>query len=166
MSASEPPPFDPLKIIAVLEQRRVAYVLIGGLARIIHGTDEITNGVDICPQLRPENLERLRHALDDLGATDGHRLAEVTEQRLASEGLVRLTSPWGDIGLVATPAGSSGHDDLRRKSTREPVGRGVRVAVVDPIDLARIASASGRREEARAASVLRRLAELDRHRGR
>jgi len=36
--------------------------MIGGLGRVLRGTDETTDGVDICPSLRGENLQRLDRA--------------------------------------------------------------------------------------------------------
>ena len=57
--------FDPYVILAALERRRVSYVLIGGFARILQGTEETTQGLDLCPSLRVENVRRLamRHGL-------------------------------------------------------------------------------------------------------
>jgi hypothetical protein len=37
----------------------VSSVVIGGLARVARGSDEVTRGVDICPSLLPANLARL-----------------------------------------------------------------------------------------------------------
>ena len=51
--------FDPYGILAALEGQRVAYVLIGGFARVIQGTEELTEGLDLAPSLRPENLHAL-----------------------------------------------------------------------------------------------------------
>ena len=65
---SDAPGFDPLRIIDSLERHRVNYVLIGVLAGVLHGTDEIADSVDICPQMKPENLDRLNEALVELGA--------------------------------------------------------------------------------------------------
>ena len=45
----------------------MSLVVIGGLARVIEGADEITKGVDITPSTRPENLRRLEDALGELG---------------------------------------------------------------------------------------------------
>ena len=37
----------------------MSYVLIGALARVIRGTNELTDGVDVCPSLTDFNRERL-----------------------------------------------------------------------------------------------------------
>ena len=67
MSAPRPP-FDPYAILTALERRRVTYVVIGGFARVVQGTDELTHGVDLAPSMRAENLRRLALALGDLDA--------------------------------------------------------------------------------------------------
>ena len=51
--------FDPYAILAALERHRVSYVLIGGFARVLQGTEELTHGLDFAPSLRAENLRRL-----------------------------------------------------------------------------------------------------------
>ena len=59
------------------------YVLIGGLARVIRGTDEVTSGVDVCPSLRSRTWSGWRRALEELEArrADRRRLA-VDEESL------------------------------------------------------------------------------------
>ena len=47
--------FDPLAILGALERHRVAYVIIGDLAGVLHGTDLSANNVEITPSLKPEN---------------------------------------------------------------------------------------------------------------
>src|SRR5206468_2007827 len=60
--------FDPYTLLGVLERQRVHYVVIGALGRVLHGTDEITDGLDIVPYIREENLQRLETALGELHA--------------------------------------------------------------------------------------------------
>jgi hypothetical protein len=141
--------FDPRGLLAALERNYVAYVLIGGLARVIRGTDEITSGVDICPSLRPDNLERLGRALEELEArrADRRRLA-LDEEGLAREPVVRLRTALGDLKLVAEPAGTRrGFEDLRRASTHEHIGEGLRPRVASVADLARMSAALAHEHE-------------------
>ena len=42
--------FDPYGILAALEGQRAGYVLIGGFARVIQGTEELTEGLDLPPR--------------------------------------------------------------------------------------------------------------------
>ena len=51
--------FDPYGLLQALERCRVSFVVIGGFARIVQGTEEMTYGLDITPSTRDENLRRL-----------------------------------------------------------------------------------------------------------
>jgi hypothetical protein len=135
--------FNPRGLLAALERNRVGYVLIGALARVLHGTDEVTNGVDICPSLRADNVERLGMALEELEArrSDRRRLV-VDEESLRAERVLRLRTPLGELQVVAEPAGTRrGFEDLRRVATEEPIGGGLRPQVASIEDLARMSAA-------------------------
>ena len=59
--------FDPYAILQALERQRVIYLVVGGLGRVLQGSDELTGGIDIVPSMREENLGLLEAALEDLG---------------------------------------------------------------------------------------------------
>jgi hypothetical protein len=154
--------FDPRGLLAALHRNYVSYVLIGGLARVIRGTDEMTNGVDICPSLRPQNVEQLQQALEELEAkrTDRRRLA-VDEESLRGERVLRMRTSMGDLNVVAEPAGTRrGFEDLRRGATQEHLGQGLRPRVASVGDLARMSAAYAHelgQEPGRDAEQLRQL---------
>ena len=160
--------FDPRGLLSALHRNYVNYVLIGGLARVIRGTDEITSGVDVCPSLRPDNLERLGKALEELEArrTDRRRLT-VDEETLARDAVIRLRTSMGELKLVAEPAGTRrGFEDLRRGATHEHIGEGLRPQVASVADLARMSAALAHelgQERGREAEQLRAL-EIERSR--
>jgi hypothetical protein len=157
------PGFDPRAILTALERENVAYVLIGGLARILRGADETTNGIDISPSLRASNLPRLQRALEHLDATPatGKRRALDLAQ-LDQQPVVPLKTPAGPLQLVAQPAGTrNGYDDLRRGATGEHIGHGLRPTVASIADLARMAAALGRDQDLRRLGELRRIMELE-----
>lgn len=81
--------FDPITVLRARDQRRVAYIVIGALGRVIQGSDELTDGIDIVPSTREENIRKLGLALEDLNArrTDGRKLAldeSLTSERCSS----------------------------------------------------------------------------------
>ncbi len=145
-------PFDPRALLGALDRHRVSYIVIGGLARVIEGTDEVTRGVDITPSTRPENLNRLAEALDELG---------VGQADVDAEEPTMVTTPHGELRIVPVPAGTRGYDDLRRAAIREPIGQGLRPAVASKGDLARMLSALGRDDDVEKLRQLRRLIELE-----
>jgi hypothetical protein len=66
--ANRASPFDPYELLSALKSAHVNFVVIGAFARMIHGTGEITDGLDITPSMRGDNVSRLEKALDDLEA--------------------------------------------------------------------------------------------------
>jgi hypothetical protein len=158
---------DPYGLLQALERHRVTYVVIGGFARIVQGTEEMTYGLDITPSLREQNLERLDQALRDVSATrtDGRELS-LDPGTLAAQPVHEFETRYGTLKLVPEPAGTRGYDDLRRAANREPLGRGVRPSVASIGDLARMISALGDEERIPQLMQLRRLVELERARTR
>jgi hypothetical protein len=159
----EPEIFDPRALLAMLSRNYVSYVLIGGLARVIRGTDELTDGVDICPSMRPRNLELLGQALEELEArrTDRRRLS-LDEETLTREPVIQLRTRFGELKLVPEPAGTRrGYDDLRRGASREHLGEGLRPEVASVADLARMAGALGREQDLVRSRELRRILEVE-----
>ena len=64
----QPPEFDGNAILAMLARHKVACVVIGNYAGLLHGVDLATEDVDITPAASAENFERLASALAELGA--------------------------------------------------------------------------------------------------
>ena len=74
--------FDPRLVLAALQRAGVSFVVIGGLARVIRGSDELTWGVDICPSVLDANRGRVEAALDELQAEGS--LPAATDQKWGS----------------------------------------------------------------------------------
>jgi hypothetical protein len=154
--------FDPYALLQALERHRVFYVVVGALGRVLHGSDEVTDGLDIVPSTREENLRRLGLALDDLNARrpDGRR------PELGREPVVELQTDAGQLKVVVEPAGTRGYDDLRRRASRQPLGRGLRPQVASLDDHARMLAALDREQDRQPLRTIRRVIELDHRLGR
>jgi hypothetical protein len=161
-------PFDPYALLQALEQQRVTYVVVGALGRVLHGSDELTDGLDIVPSLREENVRRLALALDDLNARRQDGKGLVLERDLARHPVLELQTDAGELKIVPEPAGTRGYDDVRRRAVREPIGRGLRPSVASPDDHARMLAALDRQQDRVPLQTMQRLIELERelHRGR
>jgi hypothetical protein len=157
--------FDPIAVLRALDQRRVAYIVIGALGRVIEGSIELTDGTDIVPSTREDNLRKLALALEDLKARrrDGKELQ--LEESLAAEPVLELDSDAGEVKIVPEPAGTRGYDDLRRAANREPLGSGLRPYIASLGDHARMLAALGRDQDAAKLRIVRRLIELERQLG-
>jgi len=158
---SRPPAFDPYAVFEVLGRQRVSYVVVGGFARVVHGSAETTRGLDIVPSLREENLRRLARALEELDARgpDGKQVG--LELDPSSEPLTARTRA-GELTIVPVPWGTRGYDDLRIRAFRENLGRGVRPAVASLVDCVRMLDASEREPDRERLYRFRRMMELER----
>jgi hypothetical protein len=155
------PPFDPIAVLQALDAEGVRYVVVGALGRIIHGSPELTDGIDIVPSLKDENLRRLEHALDELKArrADGKPLK--LDRALSRGSVLELRTSAGELQLVPEPAGTRGYDDLRRRAVREPLGHGLRPSVASADDHARMLAVLGREQDRPALQTMQRVIELE-----
>jgi hypothetical protein len=158
-------PFDPIAALRALDERRVAYVVIGGLGRVIQGSTELTDGADIVPSMREDNLRKLALALEDLGARRADGKAFRLDGDLARETVLELETDAGELKIVPEPAGTRGYDDLRRAASREPLGSGLRPSIASLGDHARMLAALRREQDAARLRTIRRLIELERQLG-
>lgn len=158
--ADRAPSFDPYELLGALQRHHVSFVAIGAFARVIHGTGEVTAGLDITPSMRLDNVSRLEKALNDLESEriDGKAL----DLEDGGAPAIELHTRAGKLKLVPEPAGSHGYDDLRRHASREALGHGLRPQVASPGDLARMLGALDRDEDVPKLLRLRRLIELER----
>jgi hypothetical protein len=158
-------PFDPLTLLAALEQRRVSYVVIGELAEVLQGSRGMADAIEIVPALRPDNIERLRRTLRDLGTPDA-AVATLSDSRVVEQGeTVGVETPAGELKITPVPEGTRGWDDLRRGANREPLGGGVRPSIAGIDDLVRMNELANTPDRTDRARTLRRMIDLNRDLG-
>jgi hypothetical protein len=163
--------FRPDAILQVLAAHAVDYVLIGGLAAALHGSDLATSDVDITPAFAHDNLDRLSAALDELHARvrtdaepDGIAFAHDADS-LARASTWNLVTDYGDLDISFTPAGTTGYSDLRRDALHIEIA-GTPVTLASLADVVRSKQAAGRPKDHIALPVLRRLLEDDENKDR
>jgi hypothetical protein len=159
------PRFDPYALLEALERERLTYIVIGGFARVVHGSAETTEGLDIVPSLREENLRRLGRALEELNAR-GPDGSPVTAEGVTASDAVTARTQAGELRIVPAPWGTRGYDDLRIRAVRENLGRGVRPHIASVVDCVRMLDASERAIDVQRLERLRRMMELERQRVR
>ena len=163
--------FRPEALLEVLERHRVRYVLIGGLAAILHGAAYVTLDLDITPSTDRANFDQLSEALRELearvrivGASDDPPLPfDHSGESLARARIWNLTTKVGDLDICVEPAGTGGYDDLVRDAVTIQLG-GAPVAVASLADVVRSKEAAGRDKDRLALPMLRRLLEEQRRR--
>lgn len=156
---------DAERILRVLSEHEVEFLIIGALAATMQGSPLRTEDVDICPSRSEENLARLASALKALNAREWDpRKDDVAErdwsaELLASDKTWILSTDHGRLDLVFAPAGATGYEELERRSLEVQVDDLiVRVAALD--DVIRSKEATGRERDLAQLPTLKRLREL------
>jgi transcriptional regulator with XRE-family HTH domain len=145
---------DPYPILAVLDAHRLDYILIGSLARVLRGADEIPDTLDLTFPKRA--MDAGDEALRAFGMTAPQGATPETA------GAWVYWSSAGTIESVAEPEGTRGYEDLRRKAERVDLGQGLRPRVAAAGDLVRMLEALGRPGDADRLDALRHIVELAR----
>lgn len=167
----ELPELDGGAILSVLARHDVRYVLIGGLAAIVHGSPFPTEDLDLTPERSIENLTKLSDALRELDAKV--RAAGVDEalpfnhdaDSLGDVGVWNLVTPHGILDISFVPTGTQGYPDLIRDAVDETIF-GVAVRVASLADVIRSKQAANRPKDQRVLPTLREiLARRDQHPG-
>jgi predicted nucleotidyltransferase len=156
--------FAPQEILAALDRHGVRYVVIGGLAAILHGAPHVTTDVDIVPEEALRNLERLSEVLRELnakirvaGEEDGVPFGHDADS-LARVRIWNLVTDRGNLDITFQPSGTHGYEDLRRDAVQMTV-RGVEVPVASLADVIRSKEAAGRERDRAILPTLRRILE-------
>jgi hypothetical protein len=154
--------FDPYTLLQALERHRVGFIIVGALGRVLHGSDEVTEGIDIVPSNREENLRRLALALEELNARRRDGKVPELQRDLIGQPVLELQADGGELKIIPEPAGTRGYEDLRRRAQRQPLGRGLRPQVASIDDHARMLAALNREQDRRPLQRLQTLIELER----
>lgn len=161
-----PEDFAPERILAVLIEHDVQFVLIGGLAAVAHGSPLLTEDVDVTPEASAANLDRLAQALRALDARVRHPDGlpfSCDATSLAAATFWNLTTPYGDLDISFTPAGTTGYSSLTLDAGRF-VFRGVSVQLASLDAIVRSKAAANRPKDHRSLPVLRELLAQQRER--
>lgn len=110
----------PELIVRRLIERQFEFVLIGGLAAVIHGVTLVTRDADICCSFDTDNLMKLNAAIADL-----HPVHRMTPQRLPLEltpelcGRLQnlyLATDLGTLDCLNSVLGVGAYEDVLRQS--------------------------------------------------
>ncbi|HJS27193.1 MAG TPA: hypothetical protein VJ913_08730 [Actinomycetota bacterium] len=156
------PELAPERILGLLREHGVRFVLVGGFAAVIHGSPYVTVDVDVVPERTEVNLRRLSEALRAMHArvwTSGEPEGLPFDHNAESLGGSRvwnLVTDHGRLDVTFTPSGTTGYDDLERDAVRLEI-LGVDVDVASLADVIRSKEAAGREKDRLVLPVLRRL---------
>jgi len=132
-------------LLKAFHEASVDYVIVGGVALVLHGSAHVTTDLDICYSRAPENLERLAKALEALkpalrGAPAGLPFRLDARTLRAGQNFT-LTTTAGDLDLLGELSGVGGYAEaVRRAVTLEVYGLPVKVLALDGLELSKRAS--------------------------
>jgi hypothetical protein len=154
-------PLDAERILAVLAEHAVDYVIVGGLAVQTHGHVRTTVDIDVYPRPEPANLQRLADALRALEArplNPGGEDLEIDAVTLPRATLWQFETRHGAIDVLHDAPGAPPYDELRRRALEVQLGD-LTLAVAGRDDLISMKRASARPVDLEDLAVLTELGE-------
>lgn len=131
------PPIDPRAILQALCERGVDFIVVGGVAAVLHGVPLTTLDLDIVYSAEPDDVDRLVAALQSLDAIYrdlAARRVAPTAWHLAAAGHNLLNTRLGPLdvlGYVGTPGAERRYPDLLPLTVEMDIGEGLQVRVLD-----------------------------------
>ncbi|OGQ05331.1 MAG: hypothetical protein A3F82_01055 [Deltaproteobacteria bacterium RIFCSPLOWO2_12_FULL_44_12] len=139
------------KLIQSLSQFQARYVIIGGLAAVIHGSSYITNDLDICYERTNENFDALVKALGSfkprLRGPQDKAIPFLFDHQTLKNGMnFTLKTTLGDIDLLGEVSGVGAYQDLVLKAETVQLF-GCACLVMSLVDLIRSKKKVNRRKD-------------------
>lgn len=149
-------------VLEVLVEHRVEFIVVGGVAAVLHGAPVVTFDLDVLHRRSSENVERLLAALKSIRARyrDPRELAP-SEEHLRGPGHQLLATTLGPVDVLGSLLDGVTFDDLVDRSVEVDLD-GVRVRVLDLPTLLDQKVRLGRAKDLAAIQILRRLLEDER----
>lgn len=147
------------KVIILLEDHHIEYILIGGFAGAVHGSARLTSDIDIVYRRTKENIQKIVSSLKDhkpylRGAPPG--LPFIFDEKTIESGLnFTLTTDIGFLDLLAEVPGGNYETILSDSIIIEVFDRRIRCVNLDR--LIRLKKASGRPKDFEAISELEEI---------
>jgi len=154
--------FDALRLLKELNNARVRYIVIGGVAARVLGSPLLTADLDICYARDQANHEALAGMLQRVharlrGAEPGLPF-RLDAKTIARGDSFTFETDFGAFDILGSPSGTTGFDDLVTGAVRvELDGIAALVAGID--DLIRMKRAAGRAKDLLAVEELGALRE-------
>jgi hypothetical protein len=138
------------RLLLVLTEAGVEFVVIGGVAMVLRGSSRVTIDLDVCYARDRENLRRLASALAPFRPRLRGAPAELPflwdERTLASGLNFTLATDLGDVDIMGEVPGVGGFREVEAGASLLDVA-GLRVKVMDVGTLERSKRAAGRAKD-------------------
>ena len=153
-------------LLRALCDGRVNFIVVGGLAAVLHGAPISTLDVDVVHSRDAANVERLLAVLQSLDAVyriQPERRLRPNAAHLASPGHLNLITRLGPLDLLGTIGSGLGYDDLLPNSSSVDLGAGNTVRILDLDMLITLKEQLATDKDRAALPILRRTLELRRN---
>lgn len=133
-----PVDFRPRGLLEHLTRHGVEFVVVGGIAAVLHGSERNTFDLDVCPSQDPANLDALGNSLIEIDA----RLRGIEEdvpfvpdgRAFTGIEILTLSTSLGPLDILVRPYGSPPYSALRRRAIQMDIGPApVLVASIDDL---------------------------------
>jgi hypothetical protein len=156
-------PLDAERILEVLAEHAVDYVIVGGLAVQTHGHVRTTIDIDVYPRPERANLTRLADALNALEArtlNPGSEELAIDAAMLPRATMWQFATAHGAIDVLHDAPGAPPYEDLRGRALKIRLGE-LSLAVAGLDDLISMKRASARQVDLEDLAALTARADED-----
>lgn len=148
---------SPLELLKSLSEHGVEFVLVGGMAGIVHGSSVVTEDLDLAISFDVNTMEKVLAALDAfsprLNAPGRPELPSPDARHYVGWRNLYLVTSAGPLALLGEITGVGRFEEVKRVSERIALA-GVTVSVLSIEALIRAKRAVGRPKDLRTASEL------------
>jgi hypothetical protein len=127
---------EPKPLLGALDRHGVDFVVVGGLAGLVHGSSYPTYDLDVAYSRDRSNLRRLAAALQEIGVTlrgaSPDLPFQLDVQTLSNGANFTFDTEFGSFDILGDIAGIKNYEELRRDARIEQIaGLEVRIASLD-----------------------------------
>jgi len=151
-----------LALLLRLEESKAQFIVVGGLAAVLHGAPVQTYDVDIVYARNPQNIDRLLTVLVSLDAifrAQPERRLRPAASHLSGGGHLNLLTSGGPLDLLGTVGRDLRYEDLLSRSSTMKIGAEIQIHVLDLETLIELKEQLGGDKDAAVLPVLRHTLE-------
>ncbi|MFZ4714712.1 MAG: nucleotidyltransferase [Bacteriovoracaceae bacterium] len=132
-------------LLKTLLDHDIEFILIGGFASVVHGSNLVTQDLDICAIISKEQIEKLRLALKELRPTHRMNLDKIisfNDKPLPNEQVqnIYLQTDAGVLDIFINVTGVGNFDELKKNAISIPLfGKSCLVISLDDLIKAKAA---------------------------
>jgi predicted nucleotidyltransferase len=113
-------------LLKSLLDNEVEFILIGGFASVIHGSNHVTQDLDICAVISNDQIEKIRKSLRELGPV--HRMnlkanVSFNDRPLPDENVqnIYLQTDAGVLDILSSVIGVGDFNELKKNAIQVPL---------------------------------------------